>query len=244
MPGDDVALDFLRLARLRGVGPVLVKRLLASLGSPQAILTAHPANLAAVEGIGTIKANQIVTSAAATEKEAAEELQRIYAAGFTLLTLVDPLYPPALKTITDPPLVLYVRGELLASDALAIGIVGARECTLYGREQATRLGSQLAEAGLTVVSGGARGIDTCAHLGALRSRGRTIVVQGCGHYHTYPPENEDLYQAHRQRTGRRDSLNSPSTPRPPKKTSPRATASSPACRWASSWSKPTSAPAL
>jgi DNA processing protein len=65
---------------------------------------------------------------------------------------------------------------------------------MYGREQATRLGAQLADAGLTAISGGARGIDTCAHLGALRSRGRTVVVQGCGLDHTYPPENADLYR--------------------------------------------------
>jgi DNA processing protein len=176
------------------VGPVLVKRLLEAFGSADAILAAHPASLAAVEGIGTIKANQIVTSAAGTEASAREELARIHQEGLTLLTLEDPRYPPALKQVPDPPILLYIRGELLPTDTLALGIVGARECTLYGREQATRFGSQLAGAGLTVISGGARGIDTCAHLGALRSHGRTIVVQGCGLHHTYPPENADLYR--------------------------------------------------
>jgi DNA processing protein len=193
MRSPDHLLAYLRLTRLKGVGPILLKRLLEALGTPDAILNAHPATLAAVEGIGTIKANQIVTSAPATEKPAGEELDRIFKQKITLLTFDDPAYPPALKTVPDPPLVLYVRGRIDPHDAGASGIVGARECTLYGREQSTRLAAQLAEAGLTVVSGGARGIDTCAHLGALRSKGRTIVVQGCGQNHTYPPENADLY---------------------------------------------------
>jgi DNA processing protein len=187
-------LAFLQLSRLRGVGPILIKRLLTALGSADAILNAHPGTLAAVEGIGTIKASQIVSSAMETEAPAREELARAQQAGLTLLTLEDPLYPPGLKKIDDPPLVLYVRGQLLPTDAVAVGIVGARECTMYGREQATRLAAQLAEAGLTVVSGGARGIDTCAHLGAIHAGGRTIVVQGCGLSHTYPPENVDLYR--------------------------------------------------
>jgi DNA processing protein len=186
-------LAYLRLVRLRGVGPILLKRLLEALGSAEAILNAHPATLAAVEGIGTVKANGIVTSAPGTLAEATEELHRVHAAGVTLLTLDDDRYPPGLRNVVDPPPVLYVRGELVPHDAVAIGIVGARECTLYGREQATRLGAQLAEAGLTVISGGARGIDTCAHLGALRVKGRTVAVMGCGLGNVYPPENVDLY---------------------------------------------------
>ncbi len=114
--------------------------------------------------------------------------------GLTLLTLEDDRYPPALKTIHDSPLVLYVRGAILPGDAVAIGMVGARKCTLYGREQAQRLGGQLAERGMTVISGGARGIDTAAHVGALNVKGRTIVVQGCGLANTYPPENKALYE--------------------------------------------------
>jgi len=187
-------IGFLQLARLRGVGPVLCKRLLEELGSAEAILAAHPARLAAVEGIGTIKANQIVTSAPETAAAAREEYEKVRQQGITLLTLADERYPPGLKTIPDPPLVLYVRGELLAEDAVALGIVGARQCTLYGREQAQRMGAQLAERGLTVVSGGARGIDTCAHLGALQVGGRTVVVAGCGLLNCYPPENDHLYE--------------------------------------------------
>lgn len=193
MPLNVHHLAYLRLTRLKGVGPILLKRLLEALGSPEAILNAHPATLAAVEGIGTIKANQIVSSVAASLAPAQEELARIADQQISLLTLDDDRYPPGLKSIHDPPMVLYIKGHLQPHDAVAIGIVGARECTLYGREQATRLGAQLAESGLTIISGGARGIDTCAHLGALRAKGRTVVIQGCGLLHTYPPENVDLY---------------------------------------------------
>ncbi|HVT80543.1 MAG TPA: helix-hairpin-helix domain-containing protein, partial [Phycisphaerae bacterium] len=117
-------LAWLRLTYLRGVGPVLVKRLLEHLMTPDAILAAHPAALGAIEGIGTAKASQIVASAPGTVAEATAELLRIKERGITLLPLDDGLYPPALKTIPDPPLVLYVRGEIQPADAVAIGIVG------------------------------------------------------------------------------------------------------------------------
>src|SRR5436305_1550025 len=144
LPTHTHQLAFLRLARLKGVGPVLVKRLLEKLGSPEAILTAHPSVLAGIEGIGTVKANQIVSSAPGTLAGATEELDGVIHHGFTLLTLDDPAYPPALKTVPDPPLVLYVRGELQPADAVAVGIVGARRCTLYGREQSQKIAAQLA----------------------------------------------------------------------------------------------------
>ncbi|MCL2648559.1 MAG: DNA-processing protein DprA [Phycisphaerales bacterium] len=190
----DPRLFWLRLARLPGVGPVLVKRLLEYFHSPEAILTAHPAALSAVEGVGTLRANQIVAAAVATQKAAEEELAKIDADQITLLTPDHSDFPPGLKNIPDPPILLYVRGQILPSDALALGIVGARQCSLYGREQAHRFAAQLAQAGLTIVSGGARGIDTAAHNGALQVKGRTLVIQGCGLRHTYPPENKALYQ--------------------------------------------------
>jgi len=189
----DPRLPWLRLARLPGIGPVLVKRLLEHFQSPANILDAHPAALSAIEGIGTYRANQIISAAKSTLAPAEEELARIDADHLTLLTPDSPDFPPGFKNIPDPPLILYVRGKIEPADAVAIGIVGARQCSLYGREQSRRFAAELAQSGLTIVSGGARGIDTAAHSGALQANGRTLVIQGCGLRHTYPPENKDLY---------------------------------------------------
>lgn len=152
----DPRLPWLRLARLSGIGPVLIKRLLNHFHSANAILTAHPASLSAIEGIGTYRANQILSSLNHTLAPAQEELQRIDEDEITLLTPDDPRWPPGFRNIPDPPVVLYVRGEIQPEDAVAVGIVGARQCTLYGREQAHRFAADMAQAGLTIISGGAR----------------------------------------------------------------------------------------
>lgn len=120
-------------------------------------------------------------------------MERLAQAKVKYVTLLDADYPENLKTIFDPPPVLYYRGELKAEDALAVAIVGSRRATPYGRESATRLARELARAGVTVVSGLARGIDSCAHRGALAGGGRTLAVLGSGLDVIYPPENARLY---------------------------------------------------
>ena len=105
----------------------------------------------------------------------------------------DAEYPSNLKTIHSPPRALYVNGSLKEEDSDAVTIVGSRRATPYGLETAERLAFDIASRGVTVVSGMARGIDSAAHKGALRARGRTIAVMGSGHGHIYPPENKDLY---------------------------------------------------
>jgi DNA processing protein len=122
------------------------------------------------------------------------ELARIEKAGVRVVTRDDPEYPKNLREIYDPPLVLYVRGSLAETDALAVGIVGARRTTLYGQEMARKLAYQLGHLGVTVVSGGARGIDTAAHTGALQAKGRTVCVIGCGIDVIYPAENKQLFE--------------------------------------------------
>jgi DNA processing protein len=122
------------------------------------------------------------------------ELKRIADFGAQVLTLDDAAYPANLREIYDPPLALYVKGTLEPRDKHAIAIVGSRQTTYYGLESARKLGYQLAYAGVTVVSGFARGIDTAAHQGALAANGRTLAVLGTGLDIVYPPENGPLYE--------------------------------------------------
>lgn len=182
---------YVRLHLADGVGAVLFKRLVEAFGSPSVVREAGPGAWRGVEGIGPKTAAAI---AAVTEQEVEEELALAKEHAVEVLCLEDESYPAALKTIYDPPALLYVRGRLEKADALAVAIVGARRCTHYGMEQAQRLGGLLGQAGFTVVSGGARGIDASAHRGALEAGGRTIAVMGCGLCSLYPPENRKLFQ--------------------------------------------------
>ncbi|MEY2546667.1 MAG: processing protein, partial [Verrucomicrobiota bacterium] len=122
----------------------------------------------------------------------AAELKRIHEFGANVITQGSPEYPRALREIHAPPIVLYVWGELQDRDHHAIAIIGARRTTHYGTESAKKLAYQIAYAGLTVISGLARGIDTAAHQGALAAKGRTIGVIGSGLAKLYPPENGAL----------------------------------------------------
>ena len=188
------ALAVLRLTLTPGLGPVLIARLLARFGSAEAAGRASVAELTGVEGIGRDRAESIRhgPEPGAVERER-EVIDRL---GARLISIEDAAaYPPLLRAIPDPPPLLYVRGEFLSQDVYALGVVGTRHCTAYGRDQTGRLVPLLAQAGFTIVSGGARGVDTEAHRGALRASGRTVVVLGCGLSETYPPENRDLFDS-------------------------------------------------
>ncbi|MCD6574433.1 DNA-processing protein DprA [Candidatus Aerophobetes bacterium] len=123
-----------------------------------------------------------------------EDFKLIQELNIKLITFEDSFYPPNLKTIFDPPFLIYLRGELKREDEKAVALVGTRRATNYGKIVAKRLARELARAGLTVVSGMARGIDTYAHEGALEEGGRTIAVLGCGVDIVYPPENRSLME--------------------------------------------------
>jgi DNA processing protein len=110
-----------------------------------------------------------------------------------IIPLNSELYPANLKSIFDPPLVLFVKGEILPQDYFSIAIVGTRLASFYGRTMAEKLSRELSEKGFTVVSGGARGIDTFSHQAALSANGRTLAVLGCGLDIVYPPENKKLF---------------------------------------------------
>ena len=182
---------YVRLRLAEGVGPLTTQKLLEAFGDVEAIFDASPAQWRQVEGVSEKAAAGL---AAVDDAAADEELAVAAAHGADVLCPEDDAYPPALKNIHDPPPLLYVRGRLAESDAVAISIVGSRRCTIYGLEQAERFGELLGRAGLTVVSGGARGIDAGAHRGALRAGGRTIAVMGCGLCTLYPRENVKLFK--------------------------------------------------
>jgi DNA processing protein len=120
------------------------------------------------------------------------EMAKVERVGAHIVTLVDEAYPALLRDLPDAPALLYVRGSLLPSDSLAIGVVGTRKATVYGLDAARDLSKQLAQNSITVISGLAQGIDTAAHRGALAGGGRTLAVTGCGIDTIYPPQNRDL----------------------------------------------------
>lgn len=181
----------LALNLIPGLGPARIRRLLDHFGSAERVLTARRDELAAAlprTGAETID----LIHDWENRVDLAGELARIREFGAKVVTLEDDEYPPLLREIHDPPIVLYVWGTLLERDRHAISVVGSRKTTVYGVETAKKLSYQLAYAGHTIVSGLARGIDTAAHQGALAAKGRTIAVLGCGLMCLYPPENQAL----------------------------------------------------
>lgn len=172
------------------MGPVRLRKLLQVFETPERVLSARGSALRAVDGIGAEVAEQITNWENIVDLLA--ELERVREFGAQVITGDSPSYPRQLREIHSAPIVLYVWGELSDRDHHAIGVIGSRRTTHYGSESAKKLSYQLAYAGLTVVSGLARGIDTAAHQGALAAKGRTIAVIGSGLRKLYPPENAGL----------------------------------------------------
>ena len=172
------------------MGPVRLRRLLDAFGSAEKILLARTDQLAAISGVPRALADNI--SRWQEFADPAAELKKAADLGAHVITAEDDEYPSALREIHDPPIVLYVRGQLTERDRNAVAVVGSRKATHYATESAKKLSFQMAYAGLTVASGLARGIDTAAHQGALAAKGRTIAVIGSGLGELYPPENAEL----------------------------------------------------
>jgi len=181
----------LALNMIDHVGPVRVRQLLEHFGDAPAILRASRGQLLQVRSIGGETADAIVSWEKNVDLDG--ELQRIREFGCHILTQADEAYPELLRQIYDPPVVLYVQGELTAKDRNAVAMVGSRQTTHYGLEVARKLSYQLGYIGVTVVSGGARGIDTAAHQGALTAKGRTVAVLGTGINLIFPAENAELF---------------------------------------------------
>ncbi len=191
LSGMDSREALIALNLIEGVGPIRVRQLLDHFGDAPSILSASRSQLLQVRGIGDDTAE--VISKWGTTVDLAGELRRIQEFGCHVLVQADAEYPESLRQIYDPPVVLYVRGALTAKDKNAVAMVGSRTTTHYGLETARKLAYQLAYVGVTVVSGGARGIDSAAHQGALSAKGRTVCVLGTGINIVFPPENKDLF---------------------------------------------------
>lgn len=188
----------LPLALTPGLGPVLIERLLERVGGKHdKAVQAPEALLRSIAGIGPAKAERIAAKLREGRDAAAAEIELAHRQGINILAKGDSEYPSLLASLPDAPWILYVRGRLDGGtlDRFPVGIVGSRQCSSYGLEQSRVFASALARSGLTVVSGGARGIDSAAHRGALVAGGRTIAVLGCGLGHVYPSENADLFDA-------------------------------------------------
>lgn len=187
---DNERLDALRLHLVPGVGPRMMQVLLEAFGSTGRVLAATETELQSVEGIGPKIARAV--RVARDSDEAENELARCRDIGATLFARGTADYPHLLSAIPDAPAILYCRGTLLPQDEIAVAIVGSRRCTYYGISQAEKLAGGLARAGITVVSGLAKGIDAAAHRAALAAGGRTIAVTATGLETVYPPEHEKL----------------------------------------------------
>ncbi|HOB20108.1 MAG TPA: DNA-processing protein DprA [Candidatus Atribacteria bacterium] len=189
----DEKLYWVWLSNVPGIGARRFYKLISALGSPKNVFDAPDSELKALPRlIGERCTHQLASSRNQKALGFAERI--LNTPDIKVLTLMCPEYPSLLKTIYDPPAVLYTKGCPLKYEAKAIAIVGSRRSSEYGRMTAFRIASELAAAGITVVSGMARGIDTYVHKGALKAQsGYTVAVLGCGVDYIYPPENKALY---------------------------------------------------
>lgn len=182
--------DLLALHLVPGIGPRLMAALLDRFRSVPAIMDASVQDLTTIPYLGEKTALQLLTSLKSNDVD--EELELMRRHGVELIQLGSAAYPVSLSNITTPPKFLYIRGRLDPKDADAVAVVGSRTCTSYGRRVAERLGQDLARAGVTVISGLARGIDGAAHRGALDAKGRTVAVLAGGLSKIYPPEHTEM----------------------------------------------------
>jgi DNA processing protein len=186
---ESVALNWLALSLTEGLGPKRGRSLVEHLGGVQNVFKASLTELEAA-GIRAVSAQSLATGR--SMELAQDELGRATAAGVSLVCLDDSSYPAQLKQIYDPPLIIYVRGNVDAIALPGIAVVGTRHPTPYGLGMAERLSCDLAARGLVIFSGLARGVDAAAHRGAVHAKGKTVAVFGTGVDIIYPKENSRL----------------------------------------------------
>lgn len=171
LPAATHLLEWLALSLTPGLGPTRSRKLVEHFGSPDAIFRASLTELEST-GIQAVSAQSIATGKSA--ELAREEIARAAAAGIAIVSMDDPSYPARLKEIYDPPLILYVRGDVEALTRPGIAMVGTRHPTPYGSGMAERLACDLATQGLVIISGMARGVDTASHRGAIAAKGKPL----------------------------------------------------------------------
>jgi DNA processing protein len=188
--------DLLQLLQVPAMGPARCRAAVDHFGTPASVRAAAPEELSCVPGWGPSFAlaawKYFREEGERSARFAAEQCRLAALRGAAIISLWDRTYPALLSTIYDPPVLLYVQGMVREDDRLSLAVVGSRSPSAYGRTRAAALSAEAVRAGLTVVSGLARGIDTAAHEAALRHGGRTIAVLGSGLDRVYPPENLEL----------------------------------------------------
>ena len=187
----DEELHWLALRMVPGLGTIGTLRILERLRTPEAIFRASASELEAA-GVSPSLARSIASGV--TFEDAVEQQQRMLDAGARMISYSDPLYPPSLREIFDPPTLLFVKGRVELLERFCLAVVGTRRPTPYGLAATEHLSADLAKAGLVIVSGMARGVDTAAHQAALKAGGDTLAVFGCGVDLAYPTENRRLYE--------------------------------------------------
>ena len=186
---------WLAIHLLPGVGPLTARRAIDLHGDPREVAFRLPATAwREFPGIDATAAREIVAARPALMRRVEAEWDAAVRRDLRVVARDDAEYPSMIAALPDAPVVLYVKGEL-PDGRVRLALVGSRRATAYGRQIARELAGDLAALGVEIVSGGARGIDTWAHRGALEAGGRTVAVLGCGFAHTYPPENADLFEA-------------------------------------------------
>ena len=185
-------INWLALRLVPGLGSRVALRLVNAIGSATGIFRASPTEL---EALG-VPSHVVRNMAAGTVfEEAAKEAEQARQLGVLFINIRDDAYPALLREIFDPPLLLYIRGDVSLLSGPSLGVVGSRKPTPYGRAMAQKLAADLASRGLVITSGMARGIDSAAHQGCLEAGGKTIAVLGCGIDVVYPAENKKLFSA-------------------------------------------------
>ena len=182
-------LHWLALKMVPGLGTRRSALLIEQFRSPLGVFRASESDLVAA-GVAGSQARSIASGC--SFEDAVEQHQRVLSTGTVMIPITDERYPEKLRSIFDPPLILFARGRIQLLESICIGVVGTRRATPYGLAASERLSSDLAAGGITIVSGLARGIDTAAHRAVLSQKGNTIAVLGCGVDLVYPSENKKL----------------------------------------------------